>query len=52
MIGVFLNGLRVGKLHQDGEAYDRPRKTAKEGRPSVSHLCKGNALLEMSSMTD
>ena len=26
MIGLLLNGLEVIKLHQDGEANDRPRK--------------------------
>ena len=28
MIGLLLNELGVVRLHQDGEAYDRPRKTA------------------------
>ncbi len=46
MIGLILNGLELIKLHQDGEVNDRPRKTAMNGRPSVSHLYKGNALLE------
>ncbi len=32
MIGLLLNGLEVVKLHQDGEANDRPRKTTMDGR--------------------
>ena len=32
MIGLLLNGLGVVKLHQDGEANDRPQKVAMDGR--------------------
>ena len=47
MIGLLLNGLGVVKLHQDGEANDRPRKCAwLNSRDSQRRTPR------MSSMTD
>ena len=36
MIGLLLNGLGVVKLHQDGEANDRPRRWA--GMPTENEF--------------